>query len=162
MQREARRRRYKKQLKKIKKKFTKKWDKKKKQALERCELVMKAYIGDPVNKLTIEMRCTKLKEEFYEPPTPGWIIVSSSIPLPRFFPFPCLNFFLFWLGLWKYGILPSALENPEREIRLTSSKNIVFLYLDAKLQEQGISLIEAIPKFDKDNKGIVFVIIIIF
>lgn len=44
-------------------------------------------------------------------------------------------------------------ELQERERILTSPKNFVFLYLDAKLRMENLELQKVIPKFDKDGKG---------
>jgi Ca2+-binding EF-hand superfamily protein len=48
---------------------------------------------------------------------------------------------------------PPKPENPTRENRLTSPKNIVFLYLEQKLTELELTMKEAIGKFDKESKG---------
>ena len=49
--------------------------------------------------------------------------------------------------------MPPCPENEKREVILTNPANIVFLYLDAKLDMEGISLLEAFAKFDTDGSG---------
>ena len=49
--------------------------------------------------------------------------------------------------------MPPCPENEKREAILTNPANIVFLYLDAKLDMEGISLLEAFAKFDTDGSG---------
>jgi hypothetical protein len=44
-------------------------------------------------------------------------------------------------------------ETADHEKRLTSPKNVVFLYLDAKLHAENTTLPKVIPKFDKGKKG---------
>jgi hypothetical protein len=114
IQRDARKKRVKKEHKHLLKAFEAKWAKKKLEMITRNKIVMTAYMENPSNKLTIQMRMQKLKEEFLAPPTP---------------------------------------ENPQREMTLTSPKNIVFLYLEQKLTELEITLKDAIAKFDKENRG---------
>lgn len=48
---------------------------------------------------------------------------------------------------------PPGPENKEREKILTSHKNIVFLYLDAKLRHDGLDMTKVIFKFDKEKRG---------
>jgi hypothetical protein len=114
IQHEARRKRVKKEFRHLIKHFEHRWAKKKEEMITRNKIVTTAYLENPSNKLTIQMRMEKLKEEFLEPPKP---------------------------------------ENPTRENRLTSPKNIVFLYLEQKLTELELTMKEAIGKFDKESKG---------
>jgi len=48
---------------------------------------------------------------------------------------------------------PPSPETAEREKILTSHKNIVFLYLDAKLRSDGLDMAKVIFKFDKQKRG---------
>lgn len=48
---------------------------------------------------------------------------------------------------------PPNSDNRERERILTSHKNIVFLYLDAKLRNDGLDMTKVIFKFDKAKRG---------
>ena len=49
--------------------------------------------------------------------------------------------------------MPPCPENEKREAIITNPANIVFLYLDAKLEKEGVSLLEAFAKFDVDGSG---------
>ena len=49
--------------------------------------------------------------------------------------------------------MPPCPENERREKIISNTANIVFLYLDAKLEQEGVSLMEAVAKFDKDGSG---------
>ena len=71
IQSDARKKRVKRELKRLEKKFEEKWEKIKKDQLVRNKIVMTAYIENPQNKLTIQMRMEKLRAEFLAPPTPG-------------------------------------------------------------------------------------------
>ena len=53
----------------------------------------------------------------------------------------------------KKEFFSSPLDNKEREKIITSVKNIVFLYLEAKMIEKGMKLKQIIPQFDLDGKG---------
>lgn len=53
----------------------------------------------------------------------------------------------------KKEFYASPLDNKEREKVITSVKNIVFLYLEAKMIERGMKLKQIIPQFDLDGKG---------
>jgi hypothetical protein len=48
---------------------------------------------------------------------------------------------------------PPSVDNAEREKIISNPKNIVFLYLEAKMAESKMQLKEVIPKFDLNNKG---------
>jgi hypothetical protein len=48
---------------------------------------------------------------------------------------------------------PPTPETAKREKILTSTRNIAFLYLEAKLLSEGLIISQVIPKFDKDKKG---------
>ena len=48
---------------------------------------------------------------------------------------------------------PPTPENKAREEALSSLKNIVFLYLQAKLRADLIKLSDILPRFDKNKKG---------
>jgi hypothetical protein len=47
---------------------------------------------------------------------------------------------------------PPSRDNVEREKRITSIKNIVFLYLESKLEENDLTIKEVMAKFDTDKK----------
>lgn len=47
---------------------------------------------------------------------------------------------------------PPSRDNVQREKRITSIKNIVFLYLEAKLEENDLTIKEVMAKFDTDKK----------
>jgi hypothetical protein len=49
--------------------------------------------------------------------------------------------------------MPPCPENEKREKIITNPMNITLLYLDAKLEMEGIALMEAVAKFDKDGSG---------
>lgn len=51
---------------------------------------------------------------------------------------------------------PPSKDNIDREKVLTNPKNIVFLYLDAKLQEYQLKMKDIISKFDVDSRGYLF------
>ncbi len=48
---------------------------------------------------------------------------------------------------------PPSRENAAREIILTSHKNIVFLFLDAKLRNDNLTMQKVLYKWDKDKRG---------
>ena len=48
---------------------------------------------------------------------------------------------------------PPSVENKEREKIISSIKNIVFLFLEAKMKENKLKLVDVIPKFDLSGKG---------
>ena len=50
-------------------------------------------------------------------------------------------------------LAPPTPETAERERILTSHKNIVFLYLDAKLRKDGLDMAKVVFKFDKEKRG---------
>jgi Ca2+-binding EF-hand superfamily protein len=53
----------------------------------------------------------------------------------------------------KKAFYASPLENKEREKVITSIQNIVFLHLEAKMIERGMTLKQIIPQFDLEGKG---------
>jgi Ca2+-binding EF-hand superfamily protein len=53
----------------------------------------------------------------------------------------------------KREFFASPLENKEREKVITSVQNIVFLHLEAKMNERGMRLKQIIPQFDLEGKG---------
>ena len=55
--------------------------------------------------------------------------------------------------LKKEFFAPPSVENRERELILTNPKNIVFLFLEAKLEEQNIKLKDIIRHFDTESRG---------
>jgi hypothetical protein len=57
------------------------------------------------------------------------------------------------LKLKKAFFEPPSVDNAEREKIISNPKNIVFLYLEAKMAESKMELKEVIPKFDLNNKG---------
>lgn len=69
VQREARRKRVKKEMKNLKKKFTDKWVKKKAELIEAARIGMLAFVNSPDNKIAMQMKFEKLKREFYAPPS---------------------------------------------------------------------------------------------
>lgn len=69
VQRDARRKRVKKEMKALKKKFTDKWAKKKGELIETARLGMLNFIASPENKVAMQMKVEKLKREFYAPPS---------------------------------------------------------------------------------------------
>jgi len=48
---------------------------------------------------------------------------------------------------------PPSRENRDRETVLTNHKNIVFLYLDAKLRNDNLTMEKVLYKWDKDKRG---------
>lgn len=48
---------------------------------------------------------------------------------------------------------PPSVDNRDREKIIASVKNIVFLFLEAKMIENKLKLADVIPKFDLDGKG---------
>ena len=48
---------------------------------------------------------------------------------------------------------PPSRDNRFREEILTNHKNIVFLFLDAKLRKDGLTMTKVLYKFDKEKKG---------
>ncbi len=48
---------------------------------------------------------------------------------------------------------PPCRENQDREVILTSHKNIVFLYLDAKLRNDDLTMEKVLFKWDKEKRG---------
>ena len=48
---------------------------------------------------------------------------------------------------------PPSVDNRDREKIITSVKNIVFLFLEAKMIENKLKLKDVIPKFDLTGKG---------
>jgi hypothetical protein len=113
-QRDARRRRVRKQMALFKKKFAERWITKRADFVDKAEGRVKAYVTDPQNERAIEMRFEKLKREFFMPP---------------------------------------AKENMDRENILNNAKNLVFLFLDAKLRKDNLKMEAVLFKFDKDKKG---------
>ena len=57
------------------------------------------------------------------------------------------------LKLKKAFFEPPSVDNAEREKIISNPKNIVFLFLEAKMAENEMELKEVIPKFDLNNKG---------
>jgi hypothetical protein len=48
---------------------------------------------------------------------------------------------------------PPSVDNRDREQIIASVKNIVFLFLEAKMIQNKLKLKDVIPKFDLDGKG---------
>ena len=57
------------------------------------------------------------------------------------------------LKLKKAFFEPPSVDNADREKIISDPKNLVFLYLEAKMTESRMELKEVIPKFDLNNKG---------
>jgi len=55
--------------------------------------------------------------------------------------------------LKKAFFAPPSVDNRDREKIITSVKNIVFLFLEAKMTSAGMKLKDLIPQFDLDGKG---------
>lgn len=113
-QRDARRRRVRKQMANYKKRFAERWILKRQDFIDNAAKRIRAYVTDPQNERAVEMRFEKLTREFFMPP---------------------------------------AKENMDREKILANAKNLVFLYLDAKVRKDNLKMEAVVYKFDKDKKG---------
>jgi hypothetical protein len=60
---------------------------------------------------------------------------------------------LLHIQLKKEFYAPPTPEDTEKERRLISPINRIFLELECKLEEDGMTLNDALPLFDKENKG---------